>query len=162
MSDTLRKTPTIWAREQCSQDHESINNFKSKKPSRELTKEEQANFGDLLSIYTSEKDLLLGWLNIHYLSISRKAENDFDLSNLMNNKSFGQIGLADTGRHWPSLPEEYRIHQILRDQFISQQLDSTTALNRHDYLSFPYQHRGSSSITSKNLIISRVELGRDN
>ena len=40
-----------------------------------------------------------------------------------------------------------------------QKLDMPTVLNRHDSLSGHYQHRGTSSITTGNLIEMRAELG---
>ena len=47
----------------------------------------------------------------------------------MDDNFFDHIGLADTGRHWPSLPEDDRIPQRFRGYFMSQQLDTTTAYN---------------------------------
>ena len=44
---------------------------------------------------------------------------------------------------------------------MSQQLDATPSYNRHDTLSAPYQHVGTSIFTSGNLIGRRVEYVRD-
>ena len=53
----------------------------------------------------------------------------------MLEKGFDHIGLEDTGRHWKSLPDEYKIPQIFRGHFITQQLDSTTSYKWNDTLS---------------------------
>ena len=80
----------------------------------------------------------------------------------MNVKKLNHIGLAGAGRHWPSLTEEKRIPQKFHGHFMIQHLDSTKAFNHHESLSGPYQHVGTSNITTVNLIGSRIELGRDN
>ena len=70
----------------------------------------------------------------------------------MNNKIFDHIGLVNIGRHWPSLPEDNIIPQKLCSHFMSKQLDASTAYNFNYYLSGPYQHGGTSSLTAGNLI----------
>ena len=138
-----------------------------KKPNRkntqkELTKEERSHFGNLLRRHTTDKDLLLGWLKIHYIPSSRKGENNFDLSLLMNNKNFDHVGHSDIRRHWTSLPDDNRIPQRFRGKFMSQQLETMTAYDHHDYLLGTYQNGGTSSLTTGDIIWRRTELGRYN
>ena len=68
---------------------------------KEITKEERFHLGNLLSWQTTEKDLLVGFLNTHFLPISIKGAKKFYLSHIMNNKKFDHIELADTMIHWP-------------------------------------------------------------
>ena len=79
----------------------------------------------------------------------------------MNDNKFDNIGLADTMINCPYLPEDKIVPQRFHSHFMSQQLDSTTTFNRHDSLPGPYQHGGTSSITTGNIIVRRTELGRD-
>ena len=79
----------------------------------------------------------------------------------MNDKKIDHSGIDDIGRHWPYLPEDDRIPQIFCSHFMSQKLDATTAYNCHDSLSGTYQHGGTSSLTTGNLIGRRVESGRE-
>ena len=78
----------------------------------------------------------------------------------MLEKGFDHIGLADTGSHWPPLPEEDKIPQIFRGRFISQQLDSTTSYNWHDTLSGSYQYGGTLILSIGNLVGRTIEGGR--
>ena len=77
----------------------------------------------------------------------------------MLEKRFDHIGLADTDQHWPSLPDEYKISQIFKGHFISQQLDSTTSYNQHDTLSGSYQYGGTLNLFMGNLVGRRIEGG---
>ena len=79
----------------------------------------------------------------------------------MLEKGFDHIGLADTGRDWPSLPDEDKIPQIFRGNFIRQQVDSATSYNQNDTLSGSYQYGGTLSLSMSNLIGRRIEGGRD-
>ena len=79
----------------------------------------------------------------------------------MNDKIFDYIGITDTVRNWPYLPEDDRITQIFCDHFMSQQLDATTSYNCHKSLPGPYQHGGTSSLTTGNLIGRRLKPERD-
>ena len=72
------------------------------------------------------------------------------------------IGLVETGRHWPSLPEDDRITQKLLIHFMSHQLYATTAYNTHHSLSGAHQNGGTSSLTTSNIIGKIVESGREN
>ena len=79
----------------------------------------------------------------------------------MNDKKFYHISISDTGRYWPSLPEDDIFPQRFRGHFMSQELDATTAYNCHDSISVPCQHGGTSILTMGNLIGRRVQSGRD-
>ena len=131
--------------------------FQIKNTLKELTPKEKTHFGNLLTIQTSDRDLLVGFLNIHSLPSSRKG----DLSYLIIDKKYGHIGLNNTGRHWTTPPEDYRTPQIFRGHFMSQQLDSTTAYNIHNSLSGYYQNGGTTSLSTGNIIGRRLESGRD-
>ena len=96
--------------------------------------------------------ILLGFINIATLPESRKGEKNFDFTNLMLEKGFDHIGLADTGRHWTSLPDEDNIPHRFIGYSIIQKLDSTTSYNQHDTLSGTYQYSGTLSLSTGNLI----------
>ena len=83
---------------------------------------------------TTDKYLLVGFLNINSLPKSRKGEKNFDISHLMDKKNIDHIKLANTGRHWPSLPEYDTIPQIFCDHFMSQTIEVTTDYNLHNPL----------------------------
>ena len=89
-------------------------------------------------------------------------EKNFDIFHLMNKNKFNHIGLSNTGRHWNSLPKDYICLQRFCGNFMSNQLDSATYFNFYDSLSDPYQHVGTSSITTESLIRRRVDPRRDN
>ena len=81
--------------------------FQGKKiDKKKLTKEKKTHLGDHLHPNEYKKEIILGFINIHTLPESCKGEKYFDLTNMMFEKRFDHIGLADTGRHWPSLPYE--------------------------------------------------------
>ena len=61
-------------------------------------------------------------------------EKNVEIYHLMIDKKIDHIGIADTGRHWPYLPEYDRIYQIFRGHLMSQKLDATTAYNWHESL----------------------------
>ena len=77
----------------------------------------------------------------------------------MLEKGFDHIGLADSVRHWPSLPDEDKTPHILREHFVIQQMDSTTSYNSHDILSGSYQYGGTLSLSTGNIVIRRIEGG---
>ena len=79
----------------------------------------------------------------------------------MNESKFDHKGIVDTRRHWTSLPKEDIISKRFLCHFMSQKIDSMTAFNYHNFLSVPYQHGGTSSLTNGDLIGRRAELGRD-
>ena len=115
------------------------------------------HFVDHLHQNEYKKDIILGFINIHTLPESHKGEKYFDLTNMMLEKRFGHIGLAETGRHWPLLPYEDKIPQRFRGHFMSQQLDYTTSYNQHDTLSGSYQYGGTLSLSTINHIGRRIE-----
>ena len=98
----------------------------------------------------------MGFINIHTLPESHKGEKNFDLTNMMLEKVFEYIGLADTGQHWPSLPDEDKIPQRFKGHFISQLFDSTNSYNRYDTLSGSYQYGGTLSLSAGNLMGRRI------
>ena len=101
-------------------------------------------------------------LSIHYLYRSRKGEKNFDLYHITKDKKFNHVGLAENGRHWNYLPDDNIIPQIFCVPLKSQQLDTTTSYNLHDYISGPYQHESTYRLTTINIIGRRTERGRDN
>ena len=74
-------------------------------------------------------------------------------------KGFDNIGLVDTVRHFPSLPDEDKIPQRFIGHFISQQLYSTTSYKWNDTLSGSYQYGGTLSLSTINHIGRRIEGG---
>ena len=131
--------------------------FQGKKiDKKKLTKEKKTHLGDHLHPNEYKKEIILGFINIHTLPESCKGEKNFDLINMMFEKGFDHIGLADTGRHWPPLTDEDKTPQIFRGHFKSQKLDSTTSYNRHDNLSGPYQYDGMISLSIGNLTGRRI------
>ena len=133
-----------------------------KNTSKELTKEERSQFGNLQRRKAPEKYLLVGFLVLHYLPSRIKGEKNFDIPNLINDKNFNHIRLDETEIHRPSLREDDIIPQIFRGHFISHKLYLTAEFNRHDYLSGLYQHGGNSSITTGNIIVRRIYSVIDN
>ena len=77
----------------------------------------------------------------------------------MTDLQMDHIGLAETGRHWPSLKEDDRIPHRFRGHFMSHRLDSTVAYNKHDLLSVSYQFGGTASLATGNQ--SDREIGSD-
>ena len=125
---TPRKTTPIWKREHWSHVH------KSPKKTEITNKGRKYHFGNILIRQTLEKELLVGFLKIHYLHISRKGENNSDLFHITNKNKFDHVGIADTGKHWTSLPDDDRIIQIFRGHFMSHQLESSPVYNHHNPL----------------------------
>ena len=78
---------------------------------------------------------------------------------MMLEKFFDHIGLADTGRHWTSLPYEDKTPQRFRGKFMIQKLGSTISYNWHDTLSGLYQYIGT--LSTGNLIGKIIKVGRD-
>ena len=54
---------------------------------KELTTEERTNSENILSRKTSDKELLVGFLNIQSLTNTIKGEKNFDIYHLMNDKN---------------------------------------------------------------------------
>ena len=79
----------------------------------------------------------------------------------MNGLNLDHIGLAETGKHWPSLHENDRITQRLRRQFMIHQLESTMSYNKHDLLSESYQYRGTASLAKSNISGRKIGSGSD-
>ena len=92
-----------------------------------LSDQYRKHFGDLLTPNFRERELLFGLLNIQLLPKTRRAMKNFDLTHLMLDLKFDQIGFVEIFRHWPSIQEEDINPQRFRGHFMSQQLDSTTA-----------------------------------
>ena len=80
----------------------------------------------------------------------------------MNDNEFDHVGLVDTKRHCTSIPYEKITTHRLCGKIMRQQIDTTAAYNYHDSLSGPYQHGGTSSLTTVNLIGRISELVRYN
>ena len=66
------------------------------------------------------------------------------------------LGLAETGQHWPSLQYDDRKPHRFIGNFMSHQLDSTVAYNKHDMLSGSYQFGGTASLDTGNLSVRKV------
>ena len=86
-----------------------------------------------------EKDLLISDINVQFLTKTRGVSKNFDLTHLMLVMKFYHIGIAETSRHWTYLQEEDRITQRLRGHFMSQQIESITACNKHEPFLGPLQ-----------------------
>ena len=92
---------------------------------------------------------------------SIKGENNFDLYHLTNDKKFDHVGLADTGRHLPPLPDGDIILHKICGNFISQQIDSSSDYNHHCNLLGSYQHGVTTSLTDGNIYGRRIYSGRN-
>ena len=86
---------------------------------------------------------------------------NFDLTHLMLDLKFDQIGFVEIFRHWPSIQEEDINPQRFRGHFMSQQLDSTTAWNKHDSFLGPLQYGITYSLSTGNLTGRNIAPGKD-
>ena len=67
-----------------------------------------------------------------------------------------RLGLAETGRHCTYLQEDNKMPQQFRGHFMSHQLDSTVAYNKHDMISVSYQFGGTASLATGNLLGRKI------
>ena len=70
----------------------------------------------------------------------------------MNDNKFDNVGLDETGRNFTYLPDNKIIPHRFSGNFMSQQLDSIYAYNHNYTLSGAYQHGGTTSLKTGNLI----------
>ena len=79
----------------------------------------------------------------------------------MNVKKMDHIGLDETGRQYHYLLEDDRITQRFGGHCMSKKLDATISYILHNLLSGPYQHGGTLTLTTGNLIGRRFQPGRE-
>ena len=106
MSKSSWKAVPIWMREHWIHAHQSVSKTKSTKNSqREITRKELTRFGNLLIRKSMYNELLIVFMDTQSLLNSIKGVNNFDLSHLIIDNNFDHMGISDTGRHWPYVPD---------------------------------------------------------
>ena len=70
-----------------------------------------------------ENELVIELLYIQSPPNQNREENNLDLTHLMIDKKFDQLGLTETGRNWTSIPDNEKIPHRFCGHFMTQKLD---------------------------------------